>query len=613
LEPDSPDAQVVQLQKVASRIGASLDGIERDVLREVSERLQLCDCDGISELTGWGRRQSARIVKFYFELQAGSSERRILKSPDARRLAKEILELFSRRASSPLGRNLFLFLAPSIDGRIIQERQNTIRSVQKDLGLLSADAIRKLRVELASLSIEGRSRKRQAAIDAPIIEHYLVRRKIIDTALHLMDSTPELSRLFSDSERKLLDEISRTLEEYSGSKIEDAEAIISDAELSINEEFRKARPDPERARSIVQSQIDIVTNSLNLTQEEESALRRAALEGMSVPFEFDRITVNRIVDQWQERMARERERRISLVEQKLMKFRNELEKIIRRLVYVDFSLAVAELSQKHKLKYARLGRNGISFLKGKNLFLLETLEGKSEVEPVDYSIGRTNLPVGAKPRNVVMLTGANSGGKTTLLTTTASIHILTLFGLPVPAEDAEVTPMPVYLYRRRVTKKIGSLEQALGSLILIFGDRRRKLVLMDEFEALTEPGAAGRILAGIINKVAATSSLLLLVTHLSRETLPHVKLPIRVDGIEAKGLDTNGELIVKRQPVFDHIGSSTPKLIIMKLANSSKGKGGELYRSLLSSLEDEGSTPVQTPIALPWLSEGAPSSGENGM
>ena len=116
------------------------------------------------------------------------------------------------------------------------------------------------------------------------------------------------------------------------------------------------------------------------------------------------------------------------------------------------------------------------------------------------------------------------------------------------------------------------MEHALNSLIPVFADRHRKLVLMDEFEALTEPGAAGRILGGIMNTVATGSSLLLLVTHLARETLPHVRLPIRVDGIEAEGLDTEGDLIVDRQPKFDHIGSSTPKLIIMKLAKSAKKK-----------------------------------------
>lgn len=103
--------------------------------------------------------------------------------------------------------------------------------------------------------------------------------------------------------------------------------------------------------------------------------------------------------------------------------------------------------------------------------------------------------------------------------------------------------------------------------------------------------------------MATGSSLLLLVTHLARETLPHVRLPIRVDGIEAEGLDKDGELIVDRQPKFNHIGSSTPKLIIMKLSKSAKTGDKALYGDILNSLEGESSMPVQTPLNLPWLSK----------
>jgi len=163
--------------------------------------------------------------------------------------------------------------------------------------------------------------------------------------------------------------------------------------------------------------------------------------------------------------------------------------------------------------------------------------------------------------------------------------------------------MPLYLYRRRVTRKVGSLEQALNSLIPTFADRQKKLVLMDEFEALTEPGASGRIVAALINKVAAGSSLLLIVTHLARETLPYVKLPIRVDGIEATGLDKQGELLVDRQPRFNHIGSSTPKLIIMKLSKAARKKSVKaLYHDVLNALEGE-TVPIQTPLTLPWIAE----------
>jgi len=235
----------------------------------------------------------------------------------------------------------------------------------------------------------------------------------------------------------------------------------------------------------------------------------------------------------------------------------------------------------------------------------DSLENKKiSVQPISYSLGKTPLILSEEFSNISLLTGANSGGKTTLLTTLAAIEILTLLGLPVPCEKAYGAIMPVYLFRRRMTKKIGSLEQALGTLIPVFADRYRKLILIDEFEALTEPGAAGRILAAIINKSALSSNLVLLVTHLASETIPHVKLPIRVDGIEAEGIDEKGFLIVDRQPKLNHVGSSTPKFIVEKLSKNAKNqKTKSFYQEILSSIIGDSKQTVQTPINIPWISK----------
>jgi DNA mismatch repair protein MutS2 len=399
----------------------------------------------------------------------------------------------------------------------------------------------------------------------------------------------------------------KTLDEYESKEVKDAEGVLSDAEILINQKLRKGRVDEERARRIVEEQIEEVIGTLRMNSEEADEVSRAALDGMSIPFEFERTGRRRVIERWEGRQKEERAAKLARTESFLKQHWAVVDDAVERVISLDQILAAASLMERYTLTIPAIGNDGLAFVNGRNLFLMrDQLQGGSRaVQSVSYALGRTKsmkMEV-AKPRNVVMLTGANSGGKTTLLTTLASVHVLTLLGLPVPCEKAEVTPMPIYLFRRRVTRKIGSLEQALSSLIPVFADRHRKLVLMDEFEALTEPGAAGRILAGIVNAVATSSSLLLLVTHLARETLPHVKLPIRVDGIEAEGLDKDGELIVDRQPKFNHIGSSTPKLIIMKLAKSAKKDDKALYGDILSSLEGESSMPVQTPLSLPWLSK----------
>ena len=209
--------------------------------------------------------------------------------------------------------------------------------------------------------------------------------------------------------------------------------------------------------------------------------------------------------------------------------------------------------------------------------------------PVSYAIGKTNAGIfGAAPHPVAILTGANSGGKTCLLVMLASSIILSELGLPLPAERAEIPLIPLYLYRRKMIKKTGSFEYSMRALSRIFMREGAKVVLIDELEALTEPGAMGRIMASILNNLPKDTQAVV-ITHLIHEILPHIRMEkVRVDGIESEGLDTAGSIIVDRQPRFNHIGSSTPELVIKKLLGKvRKEKLKAVYEEIITVLEKE--------------------------
>ena len=55
---------------------------------------------------------------------------------------------------------------------------------------------------------------------------------------------------------------------------------------------------------------------------------------------------------------------------------------------------------------------------------------KEGIQRVDYKLN--------EEENIALLTGANSGGKTTLLETISQIAILGQMGLPVPAKSAKI-------------------------------------------------------------------------------------------------------------------------------------------------------------------------------
>ena len=56
---------------------------------------------------------------------------------------------------------------------------------------------------------------------------------------------------------------------------------------------------------------------------------------------------------------------------------------------------------------------------------------------------------------------------------------------------------------------------------------------------------------------------------------------VRIDGIEAQGLDENMDLIVDRTPKRNHLARSTPELIVRRLASRSQGPTSEIFTNLL--------------------------------
>lgn len=222
---------------------------------------------------------------------------------------------------------------------------------------------------------------------------------------------------------------------------------------------------------------------------------------------------------------------------------------------MDFDLIQPEISDSM----------GISFEGGRHLVLLkEEKGGVLQVQPVNY---------GLIDERVAVLTGANSGGKTTLLETTAQVQVMAQCGLPVPAVKASVPVLDGLFFfgKNRGGTDAGAFESLLRSFADISGFDGKKLILADEIEAVTEPGAAAKIIAAIIQwYIEDEASLMVLVTHLGGDIKKEMPEGVRIDGIQARGLDEDMNLIVDRNPVLGKLARSTPELIVERLAHEDK-------------------------------------------
>ncbi|OPY19410.1 MAG: DNA-binding protein MutS2 [Methanomethylovorans sp. PtaU1.Bin073] len=185
---------------------------------------------------------------------------------------------------------------------------------------------------------------------------------------------------------------------------------------------------------------------------------------------------------------------------------------------------------------------------------------------------------------IVLLSGVNSGGKTSLLELLAQCIILTHMGFPVPVADMEIglTDGLYYFAKSKGTLDAGAFETTLIDFSVV-ADGSGKIVLVDELESITEPGASARIISGILEMLSENEkSLAVFVSHLSELILENTQSNVRVDGIEASGLDCDLNLIVDRTPRYNYVARSTPELIVERLLRRTNGNEHVFYERLKS-------------------------------
>ena len=266
---------------------------------------------------------------------------------------------------------------------------------------------------------------------------------------------------------------------------------------------------------------------------------------------------------------------------KLAKYEPVCKDIIRDTLDFDMYYAIGLFAVDHGLRMPKLTKAGIDISGGRNIFL------QKKAEPVSYSVGVKNKET--KGERIILLSGVNSGGKTTMLDMLAQIVVLAHMGFPVPAESADVGLIDALLYfsKSKGTLTAGAFETTIKDFSRVISPSA-KLVLVDELESITEPGASARIIAGILETLYENKcSEAVFVSHLAEQIIANTECPVRVDGIEAKGLDANLNLIVDRTPRYNYLAKSTPELIVERLTRSSGGEQKEFYARLLAKFKSK--------------------------
>ena len=294
------------------------------------------------------------------------------------------------------------------------------------------------------------------------------------------------------------------------------------------------------------------------------------------PTKVDRSTLDSIDSQLEELWKTTQSDRLISLARRLAPLKSKCESSLRKLVELDQWLTVGRWAKSVNAVMPEISNHGIAIKEGRHL-LIDGIP-----DPVDYGLG--NCADAEDRQSIALLTGANSGGKTTMLELLAHCTILAHMGLPVPAKSAKVGRIESLhvLAKAGGTQSAGALEQTLLQLAEVVSNDNSKLILADELEAITEPGAGARIIAGMLEAAESHSgTCMLLVTHLAPSIIEAAGKEMRTDGIEARGLDENLELIVDRTPRRNHLARSTPELIVRRLVERSQGDARNVFNSIL--------------------------------
>ena len=259
----------------------------------------------------------------------------------------------------------------------------------------------------------------------------------------------------------------------------------------------------------------------------------------------------------------------------LEKYSEQIQKETKEIIEYDYQLTLASFTKFYDLNIPTIGDT--YQLKGSLHLTLKKEEkiNKTEMQKIDYNLDQDN--------NIILLTGANSGGKTTLLETLGQHCIMTHMGLGVCSQEATIPQTDeVYYFTKKHSLNAGAFETFITSFIPVTIGKEKKLVLIDELESITELEAAIKIIIGFIEHIQNDKSYAIIVTHMAPEILKRTdNIKIRTDGIEAKGLDENYNLIVDRTPKINYLANSTPELILRKIYEKSEEPLKSVYKDIL--------------------------------
>ena len=272
---------------------------------------------------------------------------------------------------------------------------------------------------------------------------------------------------------------------------------------------------------------------------------------IKIPLELDEEELENLINKQNANEFSNAAEKIKEYSNELKQIPNKLKELSSYLLFFDFISGINKFV-KEDYDFPRL--NGSLSIENTNNIFLEN------PQPIHFNL--------KDETHASILTGANSGGKTTLIEHVIQLITLTQLGLPTSGQNEIPLFEEVYYFAKNKGSNLKGAFETLLSQMSKIKPGNKTLILADEIEAVTEPGVAGNIIAATADYYIKQNCYLIIATHLGHEIEKILPEKTRIDGIEATGLTENFELVVNHNPVLGRLANSTPELIVEKMANT---------------------------------------------
>src|SRR3989344_489208 len=393
--------------------------------------------------------------------------------------------------------------------------------------LESCDVVQVLDCENFSLALESLA---QSVILNDSEEAYLERyveqlsgwRKNIEILMNNI-SSEEIKRIAEElfPLLKLADE--KTIERITKEQIE---RELEEINERISERIKNLSLSGEALMQILNKKLPKEIEELVESEIKNSKIPEHLLS-VSIPVSLDEQEVDRFLKNQQAEEHTSIAENIKKNSRILREVPEKLKLLENYIIYYDFISGISKFIDKNS--FPEISQE-LSIENSKNIFLFNP-------QAVSFKLDETF--------KCSILTGANSGGKTTLLEHILQLISLSNIGLAVSGR----VKLPIFSEVYYFAKNKGSMSKGAFETLLTqmseIKTGKQTLILADEMEAVTEPGVAGKIVNATAEYFINKNCFVIIATHLGQEIIKHLPEKARVDGIEAKGLDENFELIIE--------------------------------------------------------------------